>query len=343
MNKYVGFDVSKEATTFCVIDEAGATVARGQVASTPQALAAALGRFAPQARRVVLETGTMAHWLARGLAHHSVTAEIVDAREAHAIMKLRPNKSDVGDAHLLAQIARAGLCRPVAIKSETAQHIQIVLKARHHLVQSRRALANTMRGLLRSMGIVLAAGAARLARRVHTALADHPSLRLAILPLLDALDGLEKQIARLDAIVAAQAGKEPAARLLMSAPGVGPVIALAYLAVIDDPNRFVRSRAVGPYLGLTARRYQSGDTDYNGRISKHGNTMLRSLAYEAASCLMTRVRRAHPLKDWARRIKKRSGHKKACVALARKLMIVLHAMLRANQPFRWPEPKPAAN
>ncbi len=110
----------------------------------------------------------------------------------------------------------------------------------------------------------------------------------------------------------------------------------------DAPARFAKSRTVGAYLGLTTRRYQSGEMDYSGRISKHGDAMLRSLLYEAANSLLTVVSKAHPLKDWARRIKKRSSHKKACVALARKLAVILHRMLITGELFRWPNKKAAA-
>ena len=130
---------------------------------------------------------------------------------------------------------------------------------------------------------------------------------------------------------------DPACRRLMTAPGVGPITALAFAATIDDPTRFGRSRAVGAYLGLTSRRNQSGEMDYSGRISKHGDGLLRSLLYGAAVSALTRVRRAHPLKDWARKLKKRSSHKKACVALARKLAVVLHKMWVSGEDFVWPQ------
>ena len=156
-------------------------------------------------------------------------------------------------------------------------------------------------------------------------------------PLLSAVAALKRESERLDAAVLARAKGDPACRLLMTVPGVGPVTALAYAATVGDAERFAKSRAVGAYVGLTSRRWQSGEMDYSGRISKHGDAMLRSLLYEAANSLLTVVRRAHPLKDWARRIRKRTSHKKACVALARKLAVILHRMLITGEAFRWPE------
>ena len=184
--------------------------------------------------------------------------------------------------------------------------------------------------------------------RVREALEDHPELVATIEPLLSAVAALKRESERLDAAVLARAKGDPACRLLMTVPGVGPVTALAYAATVGDAERFAKSRAVGAYVGLTSledhpeRRWQSGEMDYSGRISKHGDAMLRSLLYEAANSLLTVVRRAHPLKDWARRIRKRTSHKKACVALARKLAVILHRMLITGEAFRWPEKQTAA-
>ena len=203
-------------------------------------------------------------------------------------------------------------------------------------------MENTIRGLLASLGHRFPKGAGKFAGRVRAILEAHPELLAAIEPLLHARAGLEVSLGRLDKEVMACAKADPACRLLMSVPGVGPVTALAFVATIDDPGRFAKSRAVGAYVGLTARRYQSGEMDYSGRISKHGDALLRSLLYEAANSMLTVVRRAHPLKDWAPRIRKRSGHKKACVALARKLAVILHRMLVTGEAFRWPPKEESA-
>jgi len=254
----------------------------------------------------------------------------------HAVMKLQHNKTDANDAELLAEIARTGFCRKVAVKSEDAQGDRIVLKARSHLVGQRRDIENTIRGLLASLGHRFPKGVGKFARHVREILEEHPDLDAAIDPLLCARAALAASLETLDKEVLTRAKNSPACRLLMSVPGVGPVTALAYLSTIDDPGRFAKSRNVGAYVGLTTRRFQSGEMDYSGRISKHGDAMLRALLFEAANSMLTVVRRAHPLKDWARRIKKRTSHKKACVALARKLAVVLHRMLVSGEAFRWP-------
>ncbi len=337
MAEYVGLDVSKEETAFCVMDENGNVIARGKVASDPEALFEMLREHCLCPERIVLETGTLSFWLARALRKRGMPVEVIDARQAHAVMKLQHNKTDAGDAELLAEIARTGFCRAIAIKSEAAQEARVLLKARAHLVRQRRDTENAIRGLLGSLGIRFPKGAAKLAGRVRTALKARPDLQATIEPLLSSVEALKRAIARLDEAVMARAKAAPACRVLMSVPGVGPVTALAFAATIDDPSRFAKSRTVGAYLGLTTRRYQSGEMDYSGRISKHGDAMVRSLLYEAAHSMLTVVRKAHPLKDWARRIRKRSSHKKACVALARKLAVILHRMLITGEPFRWPE------
>ncbi len=176
-----------------------------------------------------------------------------------------------------------------------------------------------------------------MAGRVRVALEERPDLKLMIEPLLASAEALKSQIKRLDKEVSQAAKTSPASRLLMTVPGVGAITALAFAATIGDPGRFSKSRDVGAYVGLTSRRNQSGEMDYSGRISKFGDSLVRSLLYEAANSLLTVVRKAHPLKNWARRIKKRSSHKKACVALARRLAVILHRMLVSGEAFRWPK------
>ncbi len=342
MTEYVGFDVSKEETAFCVKDVAGKILARGKVATDPRALFAALREHCLCPGRIVLETGTLSGWLARDLGRLGVSVDVIDARHANAVMRLQHNKTDANDAELLAEIARTGFCRPVAVKIEVAQEARALLKARCHLVRQRRDTENAIRGLLGSLGLRFPKGSGKLAGRVREALEGRPELKVMIEPLLSAAAALGREIGRLDEAVVARAKGSPACRLLMSTPGVGPVTALAYVATIGEAERFAKSRAVGAYVGLTSRRWQSGGMDYSGRISKHGDAMLRALLYEAANSLLTVVRRAHPLKDWARRIKRRTSHKKACVALARRLAVILHRMLITGEAFRWPEKEASA-
>ncbi len=342
MDEYVGFDVSKEETSFCVMDKAGKILSQGKALSDPRSLFEALREHTLCPERIVLESGTLSGWLARELGALGMPVDVIDARQAHAVMKLQHNKTDANDAVLLATIARTGFCRPVSVSSEASHKQRILIKARRHLVGQRRATENAIRGFLCSLGIRFAKGSGKLAGRVRAALEERPDLKPVIEPLLASAEALKSQIERLDQEVIAAAKASPASRLLMTVGGVGPITAVAFVATIDEPRRFANSRDVGAYFGLTSRRFQSGEMDYSGRISKHGDSLLRSLLYEAANSMLTVVRRAHPLKDWARRIKKRTSHKKACVALARKLAVIMHRMLITGEAFRWPEMEAAA-
>ncbi len=342
MKEYVGFDVSKEETSFCVMDVAGTILAQGKALSDPKSLFEALRDHTLCPERIVLETGTLSSWLARGLRAHGLPVDVVDARQAHAVMKLQHNKTDANDAVLLAEIARTGFCRPVSVNSEAAQKQRILIKARSHLVRQRRDTQNAIRGFLCALGIRFPKGSGKLAERVRAALEDRADLKAMIEPLLASAGTLKIQIKRLDEQVLSEVKASPASRLLMTVPGVGPITALAFMATIGDPERFDRSRTVGAYLGLTSRRYQSGEMDYSGRISKYGDGLMRHLLYESANSLLTIVRKSHPIKDWARRIRKRSSHKKACVALARKLAVIMHRMLITGEAFRWPQKEATA-
>jgi transposase len=336
MTEYVGLDVSKEETSFCVMDVSGGILSSGKTLSDPDALFSMLKRRTLCPEQIVLETGTLSNWLARGLRAHHLPVEVIDARQAHGVMKLQANKTDANDAELLASIARTGFYRPVPVPSEASQEQRILIKARRHLVAQRRDTQNAIRGCLASLGLRFPKGSGKLAERVQVSLAVRADLRPVIEPLLASAAAQAVEIERLTQVIKTRAHGIEACRVLMTIPGVAHNTALAFVATIDDATRFASSRAVGAYLGLTARRHQSGEMDYTGRISKQGDGLLRSLLYEAANSLLMVVKKSHPLKDWARRIKRRSSHKKACVALARKLAVIMHAMLLSGEPFRWP-------
>jgi transposase len=285
MVEYVGLDVSKEATAYCVKDEKGKALARGKAASNPDALFEVLQEHCLYPERIVVETGTLSNWLARELGRRGLPVTIIDARQAHAVLRLQHNKTDENDATILAELARMGFYRAVAIKSERGQRWRILLKARAHLVAQRRSRQNVIRGLLGTLGIRFPKGSGKFARRVRAVLVEQGDLAVMFEPLVDELAALERAIKRLDRAVEAEARAEPACRLLMTVPAVGPVTALAYLATIDEAGRFAKSRALGAYLGLTSRRNQSGEMDYSGRISKQGDRLLRALLYGAANSL----------------------------------------------------------
>ena len=341
MAEYVGFDVSKEETAFCVKNDAGATVVAGKVATDPAALFAAVREHCPSPARVVMETGTYSGWLAREMEALGQAVDVVDARRVHAVLRLQTNKTDAKDAALPADIARTKFCPAVSVKRAWDANTQALLRARGLMVRQRRDAENTVRGILGSAGIRLSKGSGRFSARVREAVMDTP-LQEAVEPLLVSLAQTLHSLKALTRQVEARARASKACRLSMTAPAVGPMTAVALVANLGDAKRFADSRSVGAYVGLVPRRRQSGEMDWTGRISRHGDPGVRSLLYECAACLLTRVKRGHPLKDWARRLRKRSGFKKACVALARRLAVILHRMLVSGEPFRWPDAAEAA-
>lgn len=338
---YVGLDVSQDLTTICVIDDAGTRVWRGTCASDPDAIAAAVRAHAPAAVRIGLETGLLSNFLTRTLRQRQLPVVCLDARHAKAALRVQINKTDANDAFGLAQVVRTGWFREVAVKSMDAQTLRMLLIARAQLVGQRQTLANTIRGLLKTFGHVVARGGP-FAVRVRALIAGTPELGAVIEPLLDAWHALRAQIAVLDRHAQSRAKTDRVVRRLMSVPGVGVVVALAYTAVIDDPARFKRSSSVGAYLGLTPRRYQSGEVDMAGRISKCGDALLRSYLFEAANALLTRIPRTCKLKTWGQALAARIGKRRATVAVARKLAVILHRIWKDDRDFAWDEAAAAA-
>ena len=335
---YAGLDVSLETTSVCVVDDDGAVVWRGKCASEPRAIVETLGRRAPGLVRAGLETGQLSNWLTLGLRRLGVPVACLDARHAKAALKLQLNKTDANDALGLAQIVRTGWYREVAVKGMDASTLRLLLVARAHMVSQRQATANTVRGLLKAFGLKVPPGAGGLfAQRVRAAAEGNHALLAVAEPLLAAWQALRAQVAAFDAQVRARAKADATARRLTTVPGVSAVVALAFAAVVGDPARFKRSSSVGAYVGLTPRRYQSGEEDWTGRISKCGDALLRGYLFEAASVLLCRQSRPSALKGWGLALAARAGMRRAKVAVARKLAVLLHSLWRSGEEFRWPE------
>jgi len=203
MAEYVGLDVSKEETSFCVMDISGTVLSSGKTLSDPDALFRMLRQHTVCPERIVLETGTLSNWLARGLRDHHMPVDVIDARQAHAVMKLQHNKTDANDARLLAGIARTGFCLPVAVSSEAAQKHRILVKARRHLVNQRRDTQNAIRGFLASLGLRFVKGSGQFVARVREALMARPDLNPMIEPLLASAEAQAEQIKHLEGEVKA--------------------------------------------------------------------------------------------------------------------------------------------
>lgn len=335
MEYFAGLDVSLEKTHVCVLDRNGTVVFESAVASSPGAILSALNE-APSCERVVFETGRMAPMLYHGLADLGVPVVCIESRQAYQALKtLATHKTDRNDARGLAQLARTGFFKPVHVKSLPAHAVRALIMARKKLVGQRVTLENQIRGLAVVFGSRLPRGLSpTFVEQVITMSEGIIGLSAAMRGLVAARDAVLGAIAAIDADMKRLVRASEACRRLMTIPGVGPLTALAFTAAIDDPTRFRRSRDLGPYLGLVPRRYQSGEIDYTGSISKVGDRRVRTLLYEAANVMLTRYKGELKLKDWAFAIAKRSNMRKARIALARRLAIIMHAMLRHGTEFK---------
>jgi transposase len=336
MELYVGLDVSLKDTSICVVDGQGKLVVEGVVKSDPGEITAFLMSNAPTAMRVGLETGPTATWLWHELRRGGFPIICIDARHAKAALSMQINKSDRNDALGLARIMQCGWYKEVQVKSLDSHRVRALLNSRALLVKIKRDLENQIRGLLKNLGLLI--GKARgkaFTLRAEELMSDNPLLAAAIGPLLATRETVWGEIVAFDRKLLRLARDHTESRRLMTVPGVGPITTLAFLSAIDDPGRFKKSRSVGAYVGLTPRRYASGEVDWTGRISKCGDAVLRSYLFEAAGVLLTRVPQWCKLKAWGLRLAKRCGLKKAKVAVARKLAVIMHRMWCDGTEFIW--------
>jgi transposase len=235
----------------------------------------------------------------------------------------------------MAQLMRMGWFRPVHAKAPMVQEIRALLTARKLVQAKLHDVEMSLRGILRGFGLKVGATTPRtFEARIRELVAGHTTLTVIAEALLAVRAVLARELAGLERRVRQLARDDGRARLLMSTPGVGSIVALTYVAAIDDPGRFTSSRAAGAHFGLTPKRHQSGETDVTGRISKTGDRGVRTVLYEAAHVILTRSVQGSALKSWATRVAARAGMRKAKVALARKLAVTLHRMLADGTTFQ---------
>lgn len=335
MDHYAGIDVSLECSSVCVVDATGKIVREGKVASEPAALIGWFGSLGLNLERIGLEAGPLSQWLYAAMRESGLAVELLETRHVRDAFKAMMVKSDRNDARGIAQLMRLGWFKPVHCKSIGAQETRAVLTARKLIQSKLQDVENSLRGILRGFGLKVGKTTQRsFAGRIAELVAGHPSLAAITRALLAVHAVLLREFNAFEKQVRSMARSDAKARLLMSTPAVGPIVALTYAAAIDDPARFKSSKRVGPHFGLTPRKYQSGQTDVTGRISKIGDASVRAALYEAAHIMLTKpVKGCTALKSWAMRIARRSGMKKAKVALARKLAVILHRMLVNATPF----------
>ena len=336
MEHYAGLDVSLELTSVCIVDAQGEIVREAKVASEPEALIGFLRGQKLDVGRVGLEAGPLSQWLHAGLLAAGVDAVLLETRHVKAALSAMTVKTDRRDARGIAQLLRLGWFRPVHAKSAGAQEVRALLTARKLIQGKLLDIESGIRGVLRGFGLKVGAiSRGRFEPRIRELVEGQAMLETVIGSMLTARAALQQEFARLHRTLLGLVRADAVCRQLMSVPGVGAIVAITFKSGVDDPTRFKRSRDVGPHFGLTPRKYQSGELDVTGSISKVGDRMVRTALYEAASVMLTRTVCMSPLKSWALAVAKRRGTKKARVALARKLGVILHRMWVDGTSFRW--------
>jgi transposase len=335
MNHYAGIDVSLECSSVCVVDGSGKILREARVASEPEALISWFRSCGFDLERIGLEAGPLSQWLFAAMKASGLAVELLETRHVRDAFKAMPVKSDRNDARGIAQLMRLGWFRPVHCKSLDAQEVRAMLTARK-LVQSKlRDVENSLRGILRGFGLKVGKTTERgFARRIEELVSGHPRLEVITQALLAVRAVLRQEFAAFEKQTRMMAQTDARTRLLMSMPAVGPIVALTYASAVDDPSRFKSSKQAGAHFGLTPKKHQSGETDYTGRISKIGDSSVRTALYEAAHVMLTKpLKGCSQLKSWAMRIARRAGMSKAKVALARRLAVIMHRMLADGTPF----------
>lgn len=337
MRYYVGLDVALRSVALCVVDDEGEIVLERALACEVDEIVGCLSGFGRPIERIGFEAGTMSQTLFHGLNASGYDAVCMEARHVSAALSAMRNKTDRNDARGIAQVLRSGWYCPVHMKSVESHYVRTLLTSRKAVLRRCIDLENEIRGLFKVFGIRLPSSLPhhRFAETVRPIIEADDHLAFALLPVLDAQQVLLTSFQELDRRVKLVARQDPVCDLLMTAPGVGAITALHFKAAIDDPARFTSSRIVGAHFGLTPRRFQSGESDNQGRISRAGDADVRSALYSAAHSLLTRTRTMSPLKAWGLRLLKTKGRRRATVAVARKLAVILHRMWIDGTPFQW--------
>jgi transposase len=336
MDHFAGLDVSVKDTSVCIVDDAGKIIREVKVASEPASLLKVLGNSTYRFKRIGLEAGPLSQWLFSALAEAGLPVVCVETRHMRAVLKAQINKTDRNDARGIAQMMRAGLYRPVHVKTLRSQKLRMLLTHRKLLQSKAIAIENDLRATLRNFGLKVGmVGTTRFEARIRELVEDLPDLVVLVEPLLIVRRTLREQIGVLHRRLLAVVRNDDVCRRLMTVPGVGPVVALTYRATVDVPARFRSSKAVGAVFGLTPSKYQSGENDRTGGISRCGDEMMRAMLYEAAHIMLVRSTKWSWLKAWAMKVARHRGLKKAIVALARRLAVIMHRIWVNGTEFRW--------
>ena len=335
MDHFAGLDVSVKETSVCIVDDTGKIVREVKIASEPEALLAVLSNPDYHFKRIGLEAGPLSQWLYSALTEADLPVICVETRHMQAVLKAQINKTDRNDARGIAQMMRVGLYRPVHVKTLRSQKLRMLLTHRKLLQSKAIAIENDLRGTLRNFGLKVGIGGkVKFEARIKELVERFPDLAVLVEPLLVVRRVLREQLGILHRRLLVIVRDDDVCRRLMTVPGVGPVVALTYRATVDVPVRFRKSKAVGAVFGLTPSKYQSGEIDRTGAISRCGDDMMRMMLYEAAQSMFHSTKWSW-LKAWAMKVARHRGMKKAIVALARRLAVIMHRIWVDGTEFRW--------
>ena len=335
---YFGIDLHQKHSEICGMDGEGRVKYQERVVTTEAGLRRVFGRR--KSSRVVIESGCQTAWAARLLQSMGHEVVVVNPRRVRLIAE-STLKTDRIDAEILAWLGRQdeALLRPVYQRSEGARDLRTRLRVRTSLVRARTALINSVRGTLRSQGYRMSSClAARFAARFWE-LKLESQLRQMLDPLVETIAELSLRIERLEADLVEESEADELLLRLQEVPGVGPIVCLAFVGWVDRPERFPQSRDVGACLGLRPQVRESGESQWHGAITREGDAEMRRLLVQAAHAALN-CRRDSALKRWAEQLAQRIGKRKAVVALARKLAVLLHRLWVTGRSYQ-PLPTPA--
>jgi transposase len=336
---HAGIDVSLELSSVCVVDSQGKIVKEAKVTSEREALVCFFKGLGFPVKRIGLEAGPLSQWLHAGLAQGGFEAVLLETRHVKTALSAMTVKTDRKDARGIAQLLRMGWFQPVHAKSIGSQEIRALLVARKQLLGRLVDVELSIRGILRGFGLKVGQTTRKnFEVRIRELVTGQATLERIAGAMLSARAALRAEYEKLHKAVLAIVREDAVCLKLMTVPGVGPLVAVTFKSAVDDPSRITKSKAVGALFGLTPKKYQSGEKDVTGGITRAGDEMVRTALYEAANVLITRFSR---LKRWGMDIAKRRGSKRAKVALAR-IGVILHRMWVDGTTYRWTEVKPIA-
>jgi transposase len=340
---HAGIDVSLELSSVCVVDSQGKIVKEAKVTSEPETLVCFFKGLGFPVKRIGLEAGPLSQWLHAGLAQGGFDTVLLETRHVKTALSAMTVKTDRKDARGIAQLLRMGWFQPVHAKSIGSQEIRALLVARKQLLGRMVDVGLSIRGILRGFGLKVGQATRKnFEVRIRDLVTGQATLERIAGAMLSARAALRAEYEKLHKALLAIVREDAVCLKLMTVPGVGPLVAVTFKSAVDDPSRITKSKAVGALFGLTPKKYQSGEKDVTGGITRAGDEMVRTALYEAANVLLSRIMRFSRLKRWGMDIAKRRGSKRAKVALARKIGVILHRMWVDGTTYRWTEVKPIA-